>query len=104
MEEYFFDLQEEEHSDSVFVLIIYDIVENKKRVQLAKYLQGFGFRIQKSAFEAIIPKKKYRKLLEGIPQFVGTDDSVKVYKIIGKGQVKTFGKIIESEQEEIIII
>ncbi len=104
MEEYFFELKEEERQENVFVLIIYDIVENKKRVQLAKYLQGYGFRIQKSAFEAIIPKKKYRKLLEGIPQYVGKDDSVKVYKIIGNGQVTTFGKAADIEQEELIII
>ena len=104
MEEYHFNLEEEQRQDNVFVLIIYDIVENKKRVQLAKYLQGFGFRIQKSAFEAIIPKKKYRKLLAGIGQYVGKDDSVKVYKIIGKGQVTTYGKAIDIEQEEVIII
>lgn len=104
MEEYFFELGEEERQEKVFVLIIYDIVDNKKRVQLAKYLQGYGFRIQKSAFEAIISKKKYKKLLSGIPRYVGKDDSVKVYKIIGNGQVTTFGKASDIQQEELIII
>lgn len=104
MEEYFFEVGEEERQEKVYVLIIYDIVDNKKRVQLAKYLQGYGFRIQKSAFEAIISKKKYKKLLAGIPRYVGKDDSVKVYKIIGSGQVTTFGKVSDIEQEELIII
>ena len=35
----------------MFVLIIYDIVDNGRRVKLAKYLQGYGFRVQKSAKE-----------------------------------------------------
>ena len=60
MENYFFEAEKEKSPDKVFVLIIYDIVDNKRRTKLAKYLQGFGFRGQKSAFEAVIPKKKYQ--------------------------------------------
>ena len=48
-ENYFFNIEEEPENDKVFVLIIYDIVENKKRVKLSKLLLGYGFRIQKSA-------------------------------------------------------
>ncbi len=51
-----------------------------------------GFRIQKSAFEAILTKKKYKELLERLPTYVSVEDSIKVYKIIGKGQVVSFGK------------
>lgn len=104
MEDYFFDIGQEEKSDKVFVLIIYDIIDNKQRVKLAKFLQGYGFRIQKSAFEAIITKSKYQKLLAGIKNYVGPEDSVKVYKIIGQGQVTSFGKNVDIEEEEIIII
>ena len=57
-EDYFFNIDEKTTSDNVFVLIIYDIVDNKKRIKLSKMLLGYGFRIQKSAFEAIIPKRK----------------------------------------------
>lgn len=60
MENYFFEAEKEKSPDKVFVLIIYDIVDNKRRTKLAKYLQGFGFRVQKSAFEAVIPKKNTR--------------------------------------------
>lgn len=104
MENYFFELEGNDTGDKVFVLIIYDIIDNKQRVKLAKYLQGYGFRIQKSAFEAIITKKKYQQLLRGIQQYVSKDDSVKVYKIIGKGQVTSFGKNIDMEDEDIIVI
>lgn len=72
--------------------------------KFAKYLQGFGFRIQKSAFEAMISRKKYRKLLDGISEYVTKEDSVKVYKIIGKGQVTSFGKKTNIDDEEIILI
>ncbi len=104
MENYFFEIDEKTSKDEVFVLIIFDIVDNKRRIKLAKYLQGYGFRVQKSAFEAKIPKRKYQKLLREIPNYVGDCDSVKVYKIIGSGQVTAFGKNMEFETEDVIVI
>lgn len=103
MENYFFDV-EHVSADKVFVLIIYDIVDNKQRVKLSKYLQGYGFRVQKSAFEAVITKRKYQQMLSGIKQFVTGNDSVKVYKIIGKGQVTSFGRPSDIEDEDIILV
>lgn len=47
MENYFFDIKEDQKDDRVFVLVIYDIMDNKRRTKLSKYLQGFGFRVQK---------------------------------------------------------
>lgn len=104
MEDYFFEVGGDTNSDKVYVLIIYDIIDNKQRVKLAKFLQSYGFRIQKSAFEAYITKSKYQKLLQNIQQYVTKEDSVKVYKIIGKGQVTSFGKNVDLEDEDIIII
>lgn len=104
MENYTFEYEEKSADDKVLVLIIYDIIDNKKRTKLAKYLQGYGFRIQKSAFEAVINKKNYNKLLKEVKRYVSEEDSLKIYKIIGKGQVTTYGKKIEYDTDEIIII
>lgn len=103
-EDYFFEIAEKTESDKVFVLIIYDITSNKTRLKLSKLLQGYGFRIQKSAFEAIISKRKYEELLRKLPSYVDTMDSIRVYKIIGKGQVVSFGTSVEKEQEDIVVI
>lgn len=104
MEEYFFDAQDDIRSDKVFALIIYDIVDNKKRVRFAKYLQGYGNRVQKSAFEAMLPKKKYDKLLCEIPAFITDEDSVRVYRIRGRGQVSVWGVKTDFDDEEDIIL
>ena len=41
MEDYFFETPSEDSKEKkVYVLIIYDIIENKKRTKLAKFLQG----------------------------------------------------------------
>ena len=65
-EDYFFQIEDEITDDRLFILIIYDITNNSKRVKFAKLLLGYGFRIQKSAFEAVLTKTKYEKLKQEI--------------------------------------
>ena len=51
MEDYFFSTEEQSGKEKkAYVLIIYDIVDNSRRTKLAKFLQGYGFRVQKSEF------------------------------------------------------
>lgn len=88
----------------MFVLIIYDIVSNKRRVKFAKMLLGYGFRVQKSAFEALISSRKYDKLVREIPHYIDTEDSVRLYKITGKGQVVSWGEQTEQDIDEDIIL
>lgn len=89
----------------IYILIIYDIVNNKKRTAFAKKMNGYGFRVQKSAFEALISESLYRKLLTEIPRMINQEeDSVRVYKMIGYGEVSLFGNNISIQNEECIII
>ncbi|MDR2089282.1 MAG: CRISPR-associated endonuclease Cas2 [Clostridiales Family XIII bacterium] len=104
--EYSFDTEGEQkdRSGKYFVLVIYDITENKKRSKLAKMLMGFGFRIQKSAFEAMLPPNKYEKLLKELKPFATDEDSIRVYKIRGEGAITVFGKDDSVTGEEVIVI
>lgn len=104
MEAYFFDTYKEERRDKVFILIIYDITDNKKRNKFAKFLQGYGNRVQKSAFEATISKKKYNQMIGLIPAYVTKEDSVRIYRMSGRGQVMAWGIENGLEQEDIILI
>ena len=103
-EQLLFENNKEADPEKVFVLIIYDIIDNRKRNKLAKLLEGYGFRIQKSAFEAMLTKSKYKKLLTELEPYGTTEDSVRIYKIIGKGQVTVFGEQKTVEAEEVILI
>lgn len=105
MENYFFETSEfETKENKLYVLIIYDIINNQKRNKLAKLLQGYGFRIQKSAFEAFLTKSLYQKMLREIRVFVSPEDSIRVYKIVGKGQVTVMGVQESVQPEEVVII
>lgn len=104
-EDYFFQIEDEITDDRLFILIIYDITNNSKRVKFAKLLLGYGFRIQKSAFEAVLTKTKYEKLKQEIPEFVDKEeDSIRIYQIKGKTQVVAWGKELQYNIEDIIII
>ena len=100
-EDYYFRIDDELSEDKAFVLIIYDIISNKSR---NKFL-GYGFRIQKSAFEAVISKDKLIKLLAEIPRYINeNEDSVRLYQIKGKGNVTTWGKNENYDVNEVIIL
>lgn len=104
MENYFWNTETIKEK-KVYILIIYDIVSNKRRTAFAKKLNGYGFRVQKSAFEALVAENLYRKLLDEIPRMIDVnEDSVRIYKFKGYGEVNLFGTNDSIEEEEVIII
>jgi CRISPR-associated endonuclease Cas2 len=87
-----------------YVLIIYDIPDNRKRTRLAKLLSGYGFRIQKSAFEAILTKPKYTKMLQALKKLVNDEDNIRIYRIRGIGEVTIFGSGELIENEDVVVL
>lgn len=105
MENYFWNTEIESSKKHLYILVIYDITDNKRRTQFAKKMNGYGFRVQKSAFEAMIAENLYRQLLTEIPKMIDAKvDSVRVYKIRGLGEVSLFGDNLSLEEEEVIVI
>lgn len=105
MENYFWNTEILSDKKKLYILVIYDIVDNRRRVAFAKKMNGYGFRVQKSAFEAMITESLYRKLIDEIPRMIDKElDSVRVYKIRGSGEVNLFGVSPAIADEEVIII
>ena len=100
-EDYYFQIAEELEDDKQFILIIYDIVDNKRRIKFAKFLEGYGKRVQKSAFEAMLSSQRYEKMVREIPK--DNEDNVRIYRITGKGKVTSWGTVPEFEEEIILI-
>lgn len=86
------------------IVIIYDIVDNRRRAAFAKYLKGFGQRVQKSAFECILPNAKYEKLIKGISGLITEEDLVRVYELTSNADIKVWGAVDLTEEEEVVII
>lgn len=75
------------------VLIIYDIVENKTRNNLVKYVEQFGIRIQKSAFECFLNQKQINKILNQAHKIINVEtDSLRIYILDNSLKVHTWGR------------
>ncbi len=105
MENYFWNTQERTYSKKVFVLVIYDIMNNSRRTKFARQMSGYGFRVQKSAFEALLDDIQLRKLEKEIPKYIDADeDSVRLYRMTGYGEIKLYGNNTKIEAEDLIIV
>ena len=105
MENYFWNTEENNYSKKLFVLVIYDIIDNKRRVKFAKEMNGYGFWVQKSAFEALIEEKLFIKLKREIPKLIDPEeDSVRIYRMTGYGEVNLFGVNSKIQAEDVMII
>lgn len=96
--------EEKLENTRLHVLIIYDIVDDRRRQKLSKFLQGYGFRIQKSAFEAVIGRRVYKKLMAELPGYAKAEDSIRVYRIVDRKHVTSFGKKAERANEDVIVV
>lgn len=86
------------------ILIIYDIVDNKRRLNMVQCLEKYGIRVQKSAFEVYISKKKYERLeIEAAGIIDKATDSLRIYFLYNRTAVRTWG-IGCCKEEDVIIL
>ncbi len=86
------------------ILVIYDITDNKRRLRMVKCLEQYGIRVQKSAFEAFLDKKRYERMAEEASALIDTaEDSLRIYVLRDPLAVRTWGRGSE-RLEDIIII
>lgn len=99
------ELIEKVGSRTYLVVVIYDIVDNKKRTCISKILLGYGERVQRSAFECHLTQRKYDELLSNILRYIDVkEDLLRVYRLTGSTQVQMWGKVPETVDEDVIII
>lgn len=86
------------------VLMIYDIVDNKRRNKMVKCLEAYGVRVQKSAFEALLNRRQYEKILQESSILIDEAvDSLRVYVLDDIIDVYTWG-IGERKETDCVIL
>lgn len=84
--------------------MIYDIVDNKRRNKMVKCLEAYGVRVQKSAFEALLNRKQYEKMLRESSSLIDAEvDSLRVYVLDDIIDVYTWG-IGERKETDCVIL
>lgn len=100
----FFVIDERLPDNKYYVLIMYDIEDDKRRAALAKYLQKYGIRVQKSAFEAMLKKADYNRIVKDIKKYCREMDSIRIYKLNGLSEVTVYGSSVKMRDDEVIVI
>lgn len=75
----------------MYILICYDIEENRPRSRISKALLDAGLaRVQKSVFEGEIETKKLDALKKRLQKYVKGNDSIRYYQLCAACAGKTF--------------
>ena len=91
----------------MFVMISYDVVEDKKRLKLMKFLKDYGNRVQKSVFECNLSSKTYDQVKSGVEEIINKrKDRVRYYRIckgcVDKVEISGWGEV--TEEEDFVVI
>lgn len=65
----------------MYIVVAYDISEDRRRTRLANILEGFGERVQYSLFECDLEEKHFARLLRQLTQFMEPGDQIRIYRL-----------------------
>jgi len=88
--------------DSTVVVVSYDVVEDRRRARVAKLMEGYGRRVQKSVFECFLDEGQFVRLQVRLDELIDLDcDSVRFYRLCKRcrrvTEVLGTGPVIEDE-------
>jgi len=69
----------------MFVVIAYDIADDKRRLRTMKLLEGYGAHVQESVFEFDLEPRVYREMVQRLTRLVSLQqDNVRFYHLCSK--------------------
>ena len=80
--------------DEKFVVVCYDIREDKRRNKVAKILEDYGVRVQYSVFECILKGEMVDNLKMRIEQILTEEDKIYYYYLCSScvGKIEVYGR------------
>lgn len=94
-------------AENKFILVAYDISNNKRRARLHKLLENYGTPVQYSVFECIINEKDLKKMGHQIRKLLRPRlDHVRIYTLCGTCQkkIKVIGRHEITEQKPLYVV
>ena len=91
----------------MYIVVSYDVVDDRMRAKVAKIMENCGRRIQKSVFECRIDEKKFMKMKMDLEKVIDMDvDSIRYYflctRCSNRIEISGFGTV--TEDEELVIV
>ena len=94
-------------SERSFVVISYDIPDDRRRLKVAHTLSGYGERVQKSVFECVLAAADYQRLRERLSRLIDVEqDNLRFYHLCGacRPRVEAIGRVGVTEVPNVYIV
>ena len=66
----------------MFIVVAYDIAQDRRRLKVMKMMQGYGEHVQESVFECDLKPAVYRKMAAQLKKLINLDqDNVRIYHL-----------------------
>jgi CRISPR-associated protein Cas2 len=90
----------------MFVVVSYDIEDDKRRTKIAQKLEDFGTRVQFSVFECILNEEKFSELKDELTPLIADVDSLRFYQLCDGcvKKINVFGIAEVTKDEEVYIV
>ena len=91
----------------MFVIVSYDIADDRRRTEIASLLKNFGQRVQKSIFECYLEEDHMLDLKSSIERLIDVaKDSVRYYYLCktDEKRVEYFGETVIYKDEDYFMI
>ncbi len=91
----------------MFTVVAYDISDDRRRLRTANVLLDYGFRVQKSVFEARLTDAQLEALLSRLRGTVDLDeDAVRLYRLCAAcvALIMTLGAAGVTTMDDVIIL
>jgi CRISPR-associated protein Cas2 len=90
----------------LFLVVAYDVSDDKRRTQLFKTLRRFGDPVQFSVFECVISERLFDQLRRAVAQVVLPADNVRYYNICAacRKETVTLGRAVTAKDKRVYIL
>ena len=90
------------------LVVSYDVVDDRKRAQVSRFLKGYLERVQKSVFEGVIADRRLESLKRGIEKRINrSEDSVRIYtpceRCVSGVEIIGTGVYVERGDEDVVV-
>jgi CRISPR-associated protein Cas2 len=91
----------------MFVVVSYDVVDDRKRTKIAKAMKSYGERVQKSVFECRVDDQQFIRMKKAVESIMDmNEDSVRYYFLckgcVDRIEISGWGTV--TEDESLIIV
>lgn len=88
-----------------FIVVVYDMKDNKKRYQFHKTMKAYGTWVQRSSFECFLRDGQLQEMKIALQDLIDPKvDMLRIYKISHTPKIWTYGAIGEITDEDFVIL